>query len=132
MNMAVDPNQAPGLAPAALQLSGITRSFDEGNRELHILNGADLRIEAGEMVALVAPSGTGKSTLLHIAGLLERPDEGEVGRPSVAATGRSWRRQKFRLSFRKILFINRMVFLRRYPHLPIFLTGHCSSHFIFI
>ena len=78
MNMAVDPNQAPGLAPAALQLSGITRSFDEGNRELHILNGADLRIEAGEMVALVAPSGTGKSTLLHIAGLLERPDEGDV------------------------------------------------------
>ena len=43
MNMAVDPNQAPGLAPAALQLSGITRSFDEGNRELHILNGADTK-----------------------------------------------------------------------------------------
>jgi lipoprotein-releasing system ATP-binding protein len=78
MNMAVDPNQTPGLAPAALQLSGITRSFDEGDRELHILNGADLRIEAGEMVALVAPSGTGKSTLLHIAGLLERPDDGDV------------------------------------------------------
>jgi lipoprotein-releasing system ATP-binding protein len=78
MNMAVDPSQTPGLAPAALQLSGITRSFEEGNRELHILNGAELRIEAGEMVALVAPSGTGKSTLLHIAGLLERPDEGDV------------------------------------------------------
>ncbi|TYC65587.1 ABC transporter ATP-binding protein [Stappia sp. BW2] len=78
MNMAVDPSQTPGLAPAALQLSGITRSFEEGSRELHILNGAELRIEAGEMVALVAPSGTGKSTLLHIAGLLERPDEGDV------------------------------------------------------
>ena len=78
MNMAVDPRSAPELSPAALQLSGITRSFDEGERQLHILKGADLRIEAGEMVALVAPSGTGKSTLLHIAGLLERPDDGDV------------------------------------------------------
>jgi len=78
MNMAVDPARTPGLAPAALELSGITRSFDEGSRKLHILKGANLRIEAGEMVALVAASGTGKSTLLHIGGLLERPDEGDV------------------------------------------------------
>jgi lipoprotein-releasing system ATP-binding protein len=78
MDMAVAPRRAPQLAPAALELSGITRSFDEGDRQLHILKGADLRIEAGEMVALVAASGTGKSTLLHIAGLLERPDDGDV------------------------------------------------------
>lgn len=78
MNMAVDPRRSPGLAPAALELAGITRGFEEGDRELQILKGADLRIEAGQMVALVAPSGTGKSTLLHIAGLLERPDEGDV------------------------------------------------------
>jgi len=78
MDMAVDPQRAPGLQPAALELSGITRSFDEGDRQLRILKGANLRIEAGEMVALVAASGTGKSTLLHIAGLLERPDEGDV------------------------------------------------------
>ncbi|TYC58603.1 ABC transporter ATP-binding protein [Rhodobacterales bacterium] len=78
MNMAVDPRRASGVTPGALELAGISRRFDEGDRELHILNGANLRIEAGEMVALVAPSGTGKSTLLHIAGLLERPDEGDV------------------------------------------------------
>ncbi|WP_298820530.1 ABC transporter ATP-binding protein [uncultured Roseibium sp.] len=78
MDMAVDPRQTPGIAPAALELSGITRSFEEGDRQLHILRGANLRIEPGEMVALVAASGTGKSTLLHIAGLLERPDEGDV------------------------------------------------------
>ncbi|MEP3046407.1 MAG: ABC transporter ATP-binding protein [Roseibium sp.] len=78
MNMAVDPRRAAELKPAALELSGITRSFDEGDRQLDILKGANLRIEVGEMVALVAPSGTGKSTLLHIAGLLERPDEGDV------------------------------------------------------
>lgn len=78
VDMAVDTDAEPGTQHAAVELSGIVRSFDEGDRKLHILKGADLRIEAGEMVALVAPSGTGKSTLLHIAGLLERPDEGDV------------------------------------------------------
>ena len=43
-----------------------------------MLNGADLALWPGESVALVAPSGAGKSTLLHLAGLLERPDGGEV------------------------------------------------------
>jgi lipoprotein-releasing system ATP-binding protein len=43
-----------------------------------VLRGAELALQAGEIVALVAPSGTGKSTLLHLAGLLERPDAGEV------------------------------------------------------
>ncbi len=78
MDMAVNTDPRPETAPAALELSGIVRSFDEGEKKLHILKGANLRIEAGEMVALVAPSGTGKSTLLHLAGLLERPDEGDV------------------------------------------------------
>ncbi|MFN3132543.1 ABC transporter ATP-binding protein [Roseibium sp.] len=78
MNQAVDPRRAPGLQPAAIELSGISRAYDEGDHKLHVLNGANLRIEAGEMVALVAPSGTGKSTLLHIAGLLEQPDGGHV------------------------------------------------------
>ncbi|MEO1111197.1 MAG: ABC transporter ATP-binding protein [Pseudomonadota bacterium] len=76
--MAVNTDPGIHAAPAALELSGIVRSFDEGEKKLHILKGANLRIEAGEMVALVAPSGTGKSTLLHLAGLLERPDEGDV------------------------------------------------------
>ncbi|MEL7525078.1 MAG: ABC transporter ATP-binding protein [Pseudomonadota bacterium] len=76
--MAVNTDPGTHAAPAALELSGIVRSFDEGEKKLHILKGANLRIEAGEMVALVAPSGTGKSTLLHLAGLLERPDEGDV------------------------------------------------------
>ncbi len=62
----------------ALQLSKVVRSFAEGDGELDVLRGADLSLAAGEMVALVAPSGTGKSTLLHIAGLLEQPDDGEV------------------------------------------------------
>jgi len=68
-----------------LRLAAVERRFRTEAGELPVLRGADLVLEAGEIVALVAPSGTGKSTLLHLAGLLERPDAGEVyvqGRPA--------------------------------------------------
>ena len=61
-----------------LALRGVSRAYRSGDSELHVLRGADLSLRAGEIVALVAPSGTGKSTLLHLAGLLERPDAGSV------------------------------------------------------
>ncbi len=61
-----------------LALRGVRRSYRSGDGRLDVLRGADLALEAGEIVALVAPSGAGKSTLLHLAGLLERPDGGEV------------------------------------------------------
>jgi lipoprotein-releasing system ATP-binding protein len=76
--------QATGAA-GALALSGIARAYRTGSGPLPVLQGASLSLAPGEMVALVAPSGAGKSTLLHIAGLLERPDSGEVlvaGRPT--------------------------------------------------
>ncbi|MEC8794489.1 MAG: ABC transporter ATP-binding protein [Pseudomonadota bacterium] len=64
----------------ALALRGVHRAFPEaaGSRRLEVLRGVDLMIKAGEIVALVGPSGAGKSTLLHIAGLLEKPDSGQV------------------------------------------------------
>lgn len=61
-----------------LQLSGVERHYGQGETRLSILRGADFALRSGEIVALVAPSGTGKSTLLHVAGLLEHPDGGEV------------------------------------------------------
>ena len=61
-----------------LSLTGIDRHYGQGETILSILKGADFSLTSGETVALVAPSGTGKSTLLHIAGLLEHPDAGEV------------------------------------------------------
>jgi lipoprotein-releasing system ATP-binding protein len=61
-----------------LALAGIVRTFVQGGEKLEILRGASLSIAAGEIVALVGPSGAGKSTLLHVAGLLERPDGGEI------------------------------------------------------
>ena len=62
----------------AIFLSQVERSYAQSTGALEILKKADLAIWPGEMVALVAPSGTGKSTLLHVAGLLEKPDGGEV------------------------------------------------------
>jgi len=61
-----------------IELRGVERHYVQGERKLTILSGADFALRRGEMVALVAPSGTGKSTLLHTAGLLERPDAGDV------------------------------------------------------
>src|SRR5437870_11039686 len=65
-------------APPILFLHEINRHYRQGDVTLDILKGAELAAWPGQMVALVAPSGAGKSTLLHIAGLLERPDSGEV------------------------------------------------------
>jgi lipoprotein-releasing system ATP-binding protein len=62
----------------ALELRGVKRIFRSGAGALPVLLGVDLAVRAGEIVALVAPSGTGKSTLLHLAGLLEKPDGGHV------------------------------------------------------
>ncbi len=72
-----------------LDLRAVGRVFKSGAGDLPILRGADLTLRRGEIVALVAPSGTGKSTLLHLAGLLERPDTGAVLVDGVDAGGLS-------------------------------------------
>jgi lipoprotein-releasing system ATP-binding protein len=72
------PRGGAPVHPPALRLIGVERHYTDAAGQLTVLNGADLTIFPGEMVAIVAPSGAGKSTLLHIAGLLERPDEGDV------------------------------------------------------
>jgi lipoprotein-releasing system ATP-binding protein len=61
-----------------LSLRGIKRTFVQGDRRLEVLRDITLDLNPGEIVALVGQSGSGKSTLLHIAGLLERPDSGDI------------------------------------------------------
>src|SRR3990170_280280 len=56
----------------------ITKSFNTNGQHLHILNGINLTIYKGEMIAVMGASGVGKSTLLNILGTLDRPTSGEV------------------------------------------------------
>ena len=65
-------------APPALWLDRIERRYGRGDTTIEVLSGAELVLWPGQSVALIAPSGAGKSTLLHLAGLLEKPDGGEV------------------------------------------------------
>jgi len=67
-----------GEKEPAIFLHAIERRYTQGAASLEILTGAELAVWPGQSVALIAPSGVGKSTLLHIAGLLEHPDGGEV------------------------------------------------------
>ena len=62
------------MSSPVLELRGIVRRYGE----LTVLDGASLTLERGQTVALLGPSGSGKSSLLHVAGLLERPSAGEV------------------------------------------------------
>ena len=62
----------------ALRITGLNQTFHQGGRELKVLRDLDMTVDRGEAVALIGPSGSGKSTLLHAAGLLEKPDGGEI------------------------------------------------------
>jgi lipoprotein-releasing system ATP-binding protein len=95
---------------SSLVLAAVERRYKQGESTLTILNGADLTLWPGQSVALVAPSGAGKSTLLHVAGLLEKPDAGDVliGRASTAGMG-----DTARTALRR----NRIGFVYQFHHL---------------
>jgi lipoprotein-releasing system ATP-binding protein len=74
--------------PPVLSMRGVRRTYETGGgRTLEVLKGVDLDVRPGEIVGLIGPSGSGKSSLLHAAGLLERPTAGEVVVGGVDCTG---------------------------------------------
>lgn len=75
---------------SVLSAEGIVKSYRGGDGGiLHILNGVQLQVARGEMIAVVGTSGAGKSTLLHVLGALDRPTEGRVVVDGESLEGRS-------------------------------------------
>jgi len=66
------------MSNTVLALNNLVRSYPQEGAPLEVLKGIDFALQPGELVALVAPSGTGKSTLLHAAGLLDTPTAGDI------------------------------------------------------
>jgi lipoprotein-releasing system ATP-binding protein len=73
-------NKQPQISTesAAFQASGIEKYYDEVGNRIEVLKGVDLSLSQGEMIAIVGASGTGKTTLLHILGILDRPTAGNL------------------------------------------------------
>ncbi len=82
----------------------LTKGYGAGGRRVEVLRGLDFVVREGEMVAVVGPSGVGKSTLLHLLGLLDRPDGGELELFGQPVTGLS-PQQRARLRNGKIGFV---------------------------
>jgi len=60
------------------ELRGVTKSYGSGSTQVDAVRDVDVRIEAGEFVAIAGPSGSGKTTLLQLLGALDRPTRGEI------------------------------------------------------
>jgi lipoprotein-releasing system ATP-binding protein len=66
------------VSPPLVRVRGLTKTYQQGNNALTVFRNLSLDIQSHELVAIVGPSGTGKSTLLHLLGGLDRPTTGTV------------------------------------------------------
>ena len=66
------------IHPAAVRIRDLQKAYNEGDRELRVLDGVDLDIHEGEFFALLGASGSGKSTLLNLLSGIDKPDSGRI------------------------------------------------------
>ncbi len=87
-----------------LAATDIERSFKMGREIVHVLKGASMQLQRGEIVSIMGRSGAGKSTLLHLLGLIDRPDGGSLSVAGIETAGMT-RARRSRLRNREIGFI---------------------------
>lgn len=87
-----------------IEATGLVKTFGEGRGARRVLDGASLHVQPGEIVAILGRSGTGKSTMLHLIGGLDRPEAGTITVAGERVTGVS-ERALSRLRRRRIGFI---------------------------
>jgi ABC-type lipoprotein export system ATPase subunit len=104
---------------AIVAAEGVVKTYGEGRAARRVLDGADLRVEAGEVVAILGRSGSGKSTLLHLLGGLDRPDAGTITVAGEPVTGAS---EKELSALRR----RRIGFVFQFFHLLPELTGEAN------
>ena len=104
---------------AVVSASGLVKTFGEGRAARRVLDGADLTVRAGELVAILGRSGTGKSTLLHLLGGLDRPEAGTIEVAGERVTGVGERRLS-------ALRRRRVGFVFQFFHLLPELTGEAN------
>jgi ABC-type lipoprotein export system ATPase subunit len=76
---------------AVVAAEGVVKTYGEGRAARRVLDGASLHVQAGEVVAILGRSGTGKSTFLHLIGGLDRPEAGVISVGGERVTGASER-----------------------------------------
>ncbi len=102
-----DTHQVSGTIAAGtpvLQASQVSKIYDEGPAKVQVLDDVNLTVRAGEMLAIVGASGSGKSSLLHVLGLLDQPTSGSVSVTGTDASRLS-EAQKSVLRNRKLGFV---------------------------
>ena len=73
--------------PTVVELHGVHKTYRLGEHVVRALQGVDLSVQRGELLALTGPSGSGKSTILNLCGLIDTPDSGEIALDGQSVNG---------------------------------------------